>query len=129
MTLQSIGVKFFAKIRKGSCVFCYSSCIGFNPTSYLNNLFLQITNHLWLRPPWYIIHYNLFSFHGSSLVSRFSNQEIYYECVKVPMPTHQVLPLVLHIFEASYSTSVTRINKFRIWTNQNSEIYKQALEL
>ena len=88
--LAEYGFKFFAKIMKGSCVFCYSSCIGFNPTSYLNNLFLQITNHLWLRPPWYIIHYNLFSFHGSRLVSRFSNQEIYYECVKVPMPTHQL---------------------------------------
>ena len=26
------------------------------------------------------------------------------ECVKVPMPAHQVLPLMAYIFEASYST-------------------------
>ena len=30
ITLQSIGLKFFAKIMKGSCVFCCSSCIIFN---------------------------------------------------------------------------------------------------
>ena len=35
MTLQSIGFKFFAKIMKGSCVFCCSSCISFNSTSHL----------------------------------------------------------------------------------------------
>ena len=34
-----------------------------------------------------------------------------YEGVKVPMPSHQVLPLTGNIFEASYSTSATRINK------------------
>ena len=36
MTLQSIGFKFFAKIMKGSCVFCCSSCVSFNPTSHLD---------------------------------------------------------------------------------------------
>ena len=35
----------------------------------------------------------------------------YYECVKVPMPAHQVLPLTAYIFEASYSTSATQANK------------------
>ena len=43
-----------------------------------------------------------------------------YECVKVPVPAHQVLSLTWYIFEASCSTSATRANKFRIWTNQNS---------
>ena len=33
------------------------------------------------------------------------------ECVKVPMPAHQVLPLAEYIFEASYSTSATQANK------------------
>ena len=33
------------------------------------------------------------------------------ECVKVPMPAHQVLPLTAYIFEASYSTSATQANK------------------
>ena len=33
------------------------------------------------------------------------------ECVKVPMPAHQVLPLTACIFEASYSTSATQANK------------------
>ena len=42
MTLQSIGFKFFAKIMKGSYVFCCSSCISFNPTSHLN---LQFANY------------------------------------------------------------------------------------
>ena len=41
--------------------------------------------------------------------------EIYYyghiECVKVPMPAHQVLPLTAYIFEASYSTSATQASK------------------
>ena len=41
MTLQSIGFKFFAKIMKGSCVFCGSSCISFNPTSHLKTRKLQ----------------------------------------------------------------------------------------
>ena len=36
MTPQSIGFKIFAKIMKGSCVFCFSNCISFNPTSHLN---------------------------------------------------------------------------------------------
>ena len=36
MILQSTGVDFFAKIIKGSYVFCCPSCISFNPTSYLN---------------------------------------------------------------------------------------------
>ena len=36
MTLQSIGFKLFAKIMRGGCVFCCSSCISFNPTSHLN---------------------------------------------------------------------------------------------
>ena len=35
----------------------------------------------------------------------------YQECVKVPMPAHQVLPLTAYIFEASYSTSATQANK------------------
>ena len=35
MTLQSIGFKCFAKIMKGSCVFCCSSCVSFIPTSHL----------------------------------------------------------------------------------------------
>ena len=34
-----------------------------------------------------------------------------YECVKVPMPAHQVLPLMGYIFEASYSTSATGVNR------------------
>ena len=38
MTLQSTGFKFFAKIMRGSCVFCCSSCITFNPRSKLNEL-------------------------------------------------------------------------------------------
>ena len=29
------------------------------------------------------------------------------------MPAHQVLPLTGYIFEASYSTSATRVNKIR----------------
>ena len=33
------------------------------------------------------------------------------ECVKVPMPARQVLPLTVYIFKVSYSTSVTRVNK------------------
>ena len=33
------------------------------------------------------------------------------ECVKMPMPAHQVLPLTGHIFEESVSTSVTGLNK------------------
>ena len=37
MTLQSVGFTFFAKITKGSCVFCCSSFITFNPTSHLKN--------------------------------------------------------------------------------------------
>ena len=35
MNLQSIGFKFLAKITKGSCVFCFSSYISFNPTSQM----------------------------------------------------------------------------------------------
>ena len=34
MTLQSIGLKFLTKIMRGSCVFCCSSYISFNPTSH-----------------------------------------------------------------------------------------------
>ena len=34
-----------------------------------------------------------------------------FECVKVPIPAHQVLPLKAYIFEASYSTSATQANK------------------
>ena len=40
MTLQSIDFNFFTKIMRGSCVFCYSNCIGFNLTSNLKNLLL-----------------------------------------------------------------------------------------
>ena len=35
----------------------------------------------------------------------------FLECVKVPMPAHQILPLTAYIFEASYSTSATQANK------------------
>ena len=38
MTLQSIAFKFFAKIIRGSCVFCCSSCINFNLTSYFKGV-------------------------------------------------------------------------------------------
>ena len=34
MTLHGIGFKFFAKIIKGSSVFCCSNCINVNPTSH-----------------------------------------------------------------------------------------------
>ena len=37
-TLQSISFKFFAKTIRGSCVFCCSSCIRFNPTSHLKQV-------------------------------------------------------------------------------------------
>ena len=40
MTLQSIGFKFFAKIMKGSCVFCCLSCISFNLPSHLNIIYI-----------------------------------------------------------------------------------------
>ena len=36
-----------------------------------------------------------------------------FECVKVPMPAHQVLPLTGNIFEASYGTSATQANKIK----------------
>ena len=35
----------------------------------------------------------------------------HFECVKVPMPAHQVLPLTAYIFEASYSMSATQASK------------------
>ena len=35
----------------------------------------------------------------------------YQECVKVSVPAYQVLPLMVHISEASYSTSATQANK------------------
>ena len=35
----------------------------------------------------------------------------YIECVKVPMPAHEVLPLTGYIFEASCSTAATQANK------------------
>ena len=37
--IESISFKFFAKIMKRS-IFCYSSCISFNPTSHLKITFL-----------------------------------------------------------------------------------------
>ena len=37
VTMQSIGFKFFPKTMKGSCVFCCSSCINFNPTSHFKD--------------------------------------------------------------------------------------------
>ena len=49
MTLQSIGFEFFVKIMKGSCVFCCSSCISFNPTSHLNS------NDFWK----FMLHFNM----------------------------------------------------------------------
>ena len=36
------------------------------------------------------------------------------------MPAHQVLPLTVYIFEASYSTSATQANK--IWSMDQSEL-------
>ena len=35
----------------------------------------------------------------------------YYECVKVPIPANQVLPLTAYIFEARYSMSAMQANK------------------
>ena len=49
MTLQSIGFNFFAKIMRGSCVFCCSSCISFNPTSHLNKLCLYMNSRYWRK--------------------------------------------------------------------------------
>ena len=42
ITLQSIGLKCFAKVMKGSCVFYCSSCISFNPTSHLKDKKLRL---------------------------------------------------------------------------------------
>ena len=43
------------------------------------------------------------------------------DCVRVPMPTHQVLPLTGYLFKAIYSIcQPSRLTKFRAWTNQNS---------
>ena len=42
IALQSIGFRFFAKIMRGSCVFCCSSCISFNLTSYLKHFFVVV---------------------------------------------------------------------------------------
>ena len=36
-----------------------------------------------------------------------------FECVKVPIPAHQVLPLKAYIFEAKYSMSATQANKIQ----------------
>ena len=36
MTQQSIGLKFFAKMMRGSCASYCASGISFNPTSHLN---------------------------------------------------------------------------------------------
>ena len=33
------------------------------------------------------------------------------ECVKVPVPAHQVLPLTAYILEAGYSMSTTQANE------------------
>ena len=49
--------------------------------------------------------------------------------MKVPMPTHQVLLLTGYIFEVSIARQPHRLTKFRVWVNQNSGIYEQALEL
>ena len=43
MNLQSIGFTFFAKIMKGSWVFCCSSSISFNPPSHVNIHFFAKT--------------------------------------------------------------------------------------
>lgn len=48
------------------------------------------------------------------------------ECVKVPMPACQNLPLTGYIFEVSYSMSVTQFNRVRV--KENIEIYEEALE-
>ena len=42
MTLQRIGFKFFAKLMRGSCVFCCLSCISLNPKSHLKNYYMFI---------------------------------------------------------------------------------------
>ena len=42
MTLQRIVFKFFAKLMRGSCVFCCLSHISLNPKSHLNNYFMFI---------------------------------------------------------------------------------------
>ena len=57
MTLQSIGFKFFAKIMKGSCVFCCSSCINFKPTSYL-----KVKIYIYICSEYYVL--NLFIEHS-----------------------------------------------------------------
>ena len=48
---------------------------------------------------------------GAMVTVKKKIDEALLECVKVPMPAHQVLPLTAYIFEASYSTSVTQVNK------------------
>ena len=44
------------------------------------------------------------------------------ECVKVPVPSHQSLPLTTYVFGASYIARppCSRLRKFRAWSNQNS---------
>ena len=43
-TLQSITLKYFAKIMRESCFFCCSSCISFNPTSHLKMKSMLLLN-------------------------------------------------------------------------------------
>ena len=44
MTLQGIGFNFFAKILKGSCVFCFSSCVGSTLQATLVNTVIRYLN-------------------------------------------------------------------------------------
>ena len=48
MTLQSVGFKSVAKIMKGSCVFCFSSCISFNLTSHIKHALSEIRKNYWI---------------------------------------------------------------------------------
>ena len=67
VTMQSIGFTFFTKITKGSCIFCCSSCISFNPTSHLNLLKLKLVscvviNKIALETSiFYFLYFNFFS--------------------------------------------------------------------
>ena len=45
MNLQSIGFKFLAKIMRGSCAFCCSSCIRFYTTNFNKIVDTQAAAH------------------------------------------------------------------------------------
>ena len=66
MALQSIDFKFFAKIMRGSCVFCCSSCISFNPRSHLKSYLINLINWLQNIPHAYLgntLAYSIFHRH------------------------------------------------------------------